>query len=112
MPSSTYMDTDTAFDTDTDAGVAAIAEAISAPALPDREVIPPRRDACGRWMPAFRLWMRDGYTLLTRANTPGAACNNAIDEARGMIERTGLGRRMAPREKRLATTVDCWQQVG
>jgi hypothetical protein len=99
------MDTD--FDTDTDAGVAAIAEALNPPAIPDREVIAPVRDARGILLPIFRLWMRDGYTLLTHAHTPGEAMGNAIDAARGMIDR-----RITNRERRLATTVDCWQQVG
>ena len=97
---------------DVDAGVDAIADALAADNLPDREVIAPERDAYGRWMPAFRLWMQNGYTLLTRARTPGEACSKAIDDARAMIERTGQGRRMTPRERRLATTVDCWRQVG
>ena len=109
MPSSTYTNSDIDFDADIDSGVDAIADVLSAP---DREVIPPRRDAHGRLLPIYRVWMLDGYTMLSHAHTPGEVCGNAIDDARKMIERTGMSRRMSNREKRLATTVDCWQQVG
>ena len=77
MPSSAYTNSDIDFDTDTDAGVAAIAEALNPPAIPDPEVIAPVRDARGILLPIFRLWMRDGYTLLTHAHTPGEAMGNA-----------------------------------
>ena len=86
MPSSTYTNSDIDFDADIDSGVDAIAEALNPPAIPDREVIAPVRDARGILLPIFRLWMRDGYTLLTHAHTPGEAMGNAIDDARGMIE--------------------------
>ena len=112
MPSSTYTNSDIDFDDDTDSGVDAIAEALNPPDHPDREVIAPCRDARGVLLPIFRVWMRDGYTLLTHAHTPGEAMGNAIDDARGMIDHIDLGRRMTNRERRLATTVDCWQQVG
>jgi hypothetical protein len=106
MPSPTYIDADT------DPEVAAIDEAINAPSIPDREIIAPCYDGRGRLLPLFRLWMRDGYTLLSHAHTPGEAMGNAIDDARAIIERTGMARRMTNHEKRLATTVDCWRQVG
>jgi hypothetical protein len=112
VPISTYTNSDIDSDDDIDSGADAIADALSVPDLPDREVIAPVRNARGVLLPTYRVWMRDGYTLLTHAHTPGEAMGNAIDDARTMIDRTGLGQRMSNRERRLATTVDCWQQVG
>jgi hypothetical protein len=95
-----------------EAGIEAIAEIRNPTNLPDREVIAPRYDRLGRLMPLYRIWLNDGYTVLKHALTPAEACSLAVEEARGMIETSGMGRRMTSRERRLATTVDCWQQVN
>ena len=114
MPDPTYTNTEIEADADHDADpdVDTIADALDCPELPDREVIAPRYDCQGKLLPIFRVWMRDGYTLMTHAFTPGEAMSNAIEDARAAIERSGLGRGMSNRERRLMTTVDCWQQVG
>ena len=88
MPSPTCIDAD--FDTDTDPN--AITDALEhfRPARPGG--YRPRYDARGRLLPMFRVWMRDGYTLLTHAHTPGEACGNAIEDAHSMMKRIGQGR--------------------
>jgi hypothetical protein len=101
------IDTDYDFDPD----VAAIEEALDPPRIPDREICPPRYDARGRLLPVFRVWMRDGYTMLCRARTAGEAHQRAIDDARAVLKRIGWWSTMTPHQRRLATTVDCWRQV-
>lgn len=114
MKNSTYANTDNDADQDVDPEVAAIEEALGTTAakIPDREVIAPVYDRRGVLLPIYRVWMQDGYTMLSHAHTPGEACGNAIEDVRAMIERTGQAHRMSNRERRLATTVDCWRQVG
>jgi len=110
MPTKTFIDADIA-DTNFDPDVAAIEEALNPPRLPDREVISPRYDCRGRLLPLYRIWMNDGYTVLKHARTPGEACGLAIEDAKALIEAISVKHCMSPRERRLATTVDCWQQL-
>jgi hypothetical protein len=86
----------------------AIEDGTDTPSVPDREVIAPRYDARGRLLPIYRIWMKDGYTAMYHARTPGEACHFAIESARTMIH----GDSLTARGKRLATTVDCWQQIS
>jgi len=98
-------------DPDVDPDVAAIDEAINPPRIPDREVIAAGYDARGQLLPLYRVWLVDGYTLIVHAATPGEAYAKAIDDAKAMIERTGLDRKMTARQRRQATTVRCYQQL-